>query len=232
MTTQMKAKIEKIYEVIADKTLNFGCIPWYEDLYVVSTKWDVFSVWWGRRWTTDPKRIKPHYDRQWYLHLALCKDWKRKEFFVHRLVAITHIWLPKEWQEINHKDWVKDNNDINNLERCTSSENTKHSYENWLQIQKKWNRKIRRIYEEIMYPNYDRWHTMVMWCCMIWDVLDWIEKQELDCNPVYEKNPVRWWPIEIVWNNRQYIIKLREYKRKPIEEQSAETIDFIYSLID
>lgn len=194
--------LEKIYEVIADKTLSFGCIPWYEDLYVVSNKWDVFSIWWWRWWTIKPKRIKPHYDRQWYLHLALCKDGKRKEYFVHRLVAITHIRLPNDWEEINHKDWVKDNNDVNNLERCTSSENSIHSYKNWLQVQKKGNRKLNKIYEVIWATN---------WAVMIWDVLDWIEKTKKE----------KWitdWDICKWFASETKLLKLRINKRKPIDD--------------
>ena len=50
----------------------------------------------------------------------------RKNKYVHRLVAEAFIPNPNNYLEINHKDEVKDNNNVENLEWCTSEYNKNH----------------------------------------------------------------------------------------------------------
>ena len=54
---------------------------------------------------------------------------KRISELIHRLVAITWISNPKNKPLINHVDGNKLNNNIDNLEWCTASENTQHSWD-------------------------------------------------------------------------------------------------------
>ena len=51
----------------------------------------------------------------------------RKTFMVHRLIALTFIPLVKGKPRVNHKDNNKRNNRADNLEWCTSKENTQHA---------------------------------------------------------------------------------------------------------
>ena len=55
-------------------------------------------------------------------------DGKSKLVYVHRLVAKAHIPNPENKPCINHKNGIKSDNRISNLEWVTYSENELHSY--------------------------------------------------------------------------------------------------------
>lgn len=100
-------------------------IPWYEWLYKISDSWDVITL---------PKKsgsvmrkeklLKIHVNKYWYWRVTLYKDNKWKHYSVHSLVLLSFIW-ERNWRIINHIDWNRLNNNINNLEYCT------YSYNNW-----------------------------------------------------------------------------------------------------
>lgn len=48
---------------------------------------------------------------------------------IHKAVAYTFLDNPDDLPEINHKDGNKENNNVNNLEWCTSHENQQHKYD-------------------------------------------------------------------------------------------------------
>lgn len=51
-----------------------------------------------------------------------------KSFHVHRLVALAFFGEIPEGMEVNHKDGVKRNNNVSNLEIITASENILHAF--------------------------------------------------------------------------------------------------------
>lgn len=69
-----------------------------------------------------------------YRVVTLMMNKKRKNHYVHRLVATYFIENPLKYKEINHKDGKKENNHIDNLEWISRSGNVKHCYDTGLRV--------------------------------------------------------------------------------------------------
>lgn len=63
-----------------------------------------------------------------YKSVKLTIEGKKKDFLVHRLVALTFLPNPSNLPQVNHKDRNKINNEVSNLEWINVSNNVKHSY--------------------------------------------------------------------------------------------------------
>jgi hypothetical protein len=72
--------------------------------------------------------IKHHTDKKGYKRIGLRVGNKQKNFYVHRLVAKAFILNPHNKKTVNHKNGIKSDNDVNNLEWMTIKENLKHAY--------------------------------------------------------------------------------------------------------
>ena len=66
---------------------------------------------------------------KWYNIVQLWIWWKNKVYSVHRLVAQSFIPNPENKPCVNHIDWNRINNKIDNLEWCTQSENIRHKFD-------------------------------------------------------------------------------------------------------
>ena len=58
-----------------------------------------------------------------------------KLMFIHRLVAEKFLENPNHYEQVNHKDGNKLNNNVDNLEWVTNQQNRNHAVQNGLQIQ-------------------------------------------------------------------------------------------------
>lgn len=98
--------------------LQLKYIPWYEWYYSATKSWEIYSH--------RSKRFLYQGNNHWYLQVILSLRWNTITHKVHRLILLTYIWESN--LDVNHKDWNKSNNHISNLEYCTRSENSLHSY--------------------------------------------------------------------------------------------------------
>ena len=72
----------------------------------------------------------------------------RKRFTIHRLVAWAFLGPKPEGKQINHKNGVKDDNRVENLEYVTQSENMKHAFRLGLQSNKGENHSRHKLTED------------------------------------------------------------------------------------
>lgn len=65
-----------------------------------------------------------------YLRVSLYTNGKRKNFFVHRIVAYMFVDNKNKLPYINHKNEIKTDNKVENLEWCTRLYNNKYGTHN------------------------------------------------------------------------------------------------------
>ena len=96
-------------------------IPGYEGLFWVSATGRVYNRRTGRILRAFPSGSG-------YLKVMLCYDATRHAALVHRLVAAAFIPNPDQKPQVNHKNGIKTDNAVANLEWCTMSENLRHRH--------------------------------------------------------------------------------------------------------
>ena len=85
----------------------------------------------GRVYNTKRnKYIVPAKSEGGYMRIGISDGKKRTDFSIHRLVATLFLENPNNYPEVNHIDFDKTNNKVENLEWTTRSDNMKHNFIN------------------------------------------------------------------------------------------------------
>ena len=99
-------------------------IPGYEGLYKVSNTGKVFSCVTNRELSVIQKK-------DGYTCISLCdKDHNKKQYRIHQLVAKAFIPNPNNLPMINHKNEIKNDNRVENLEWCNNFYNSNYGNRN------------------------------------------------------------------------------------------------------
>lgn len=89
----------------------------FEDRYRVSNLGNIYSKY-------KNKVLTPSKDKDGYRHITLYSGKGYHKFFrMSRMVTINFIPNPKNLPQVNHKDHIKDNDVVDNLEWCEDYEN-------------------------------------------------------------------------------------------------------------
>ena len=97
--------------------IDYTVVIWWIDLrYHVSAGGDVFGP--------SDKRLKPNVSNSGYAQVRLPVKGKWKWFSVARIVL--RAFSGVEGEQVNHKNGLKTDNRLENLEWCTASQNMRH----------------------------------------------------------------------------------------------------------
>jgi hypothetical protein len=96
-------------------------IEGYEGLYQVSKFGEIMSFYFGKKII-----LHPGFNGR-YFQITLRKNKKGKMFLISRLVAIHFIPNPFNLSEVNHKNFIKIDDYVENLEWCTHKQNMEHA---------------------------------------------------------------------------------------------------------
>lgn len=113
---------EKFYQVS-----NLGNVRSKDRLVVIDNYENHHATCKGFSYIKPGKIMKQHTNKFGYYTISLVDENKiGKGYMVHRLVAMAFIENPNNLPFINHKDENKENNNVDNLEWCTSEYNTNY----------------------------------------------------------------------------------------------------------
>lgn len=188
-----------------------------KDISILDKKLTITNDWKIFLWDKEKTQSL---DTRWYLYIRFYEKWKRKNILSHRIIAQAFIPNPENKPCVNHINWIKTDNRIENLEWCTHKENINHSWEMWLSkvtknnlfianhphLWKTW--KLNHLSKSVLQFSIF-WEFIKEWYSMM-DIVRslWIRQGSIS-NVVLWRSKTAWW----------FIWKLKESQAKTPENQ-------------
>ncbi|WP_430815185.1 NUMOD4 motif-containing HNH endonuclease [Carboxylicivirga sp. RSCT41] len=128
-------------------------IKGYEEIYEVSNLGNIKSLKRkvkgkvGLR-VIQERILKPRNSSEYMIVRLSGVNGKWKDHYIHRLVASAFVKNPDNKPQVNHKDGIKSNNHVDNLEWVTRQENLRHCVELGLKGGKKYGKRLSK--EEVI----------------------------------------------------------------------------------
>lgn len=133
-------------------------IPGYEGLYQANRKGEILSL----HENNFKKKLIPSKHTTGYLVVSLSKNGVRKKHKIHRLILLTFVGVCPNGKEVNHKNGIRTDNRLKNLEYVTRLENIRHQFHvlgnypldrTWTKIADSIILEIRRLYADGLSQN-------------------------------------------------------------------------------
>jgi hypothetical protein len=93
----------------------------------------------------DGKEMKGCIDSCGYKKFSPRINGKKLQLKIHRLVATKFIPNPNNLPQVNHKNGIKTDNRVENLEWCTAKQNINHAHKNKLATNDHLKKKVKQI---------------------------------------------------------------------------------------
>lgn len=118
-------------------------LPNTDNRYIISNMGRIASV---PRRRTRGGLLKPQPNKQGYLMIAIRYNGKYKLWRLNRLVALTFLPNPNNYEQVNHINGIKSDNRVSNLEWCSRSHNQKEAYRLGLQKPSEHQKRVAKKY--------------------------------------------------------------------------------------